>query len=129
MQLSVALEGVMTQQLLPTADGSSRVAAIETLVPTPAVRNLIREGKTHQIVSVMQTGAGVGMQTMDAALATLIRSGQDHPALRRVPLLDARRAAAPARLRRPGQHGGLGECSHERLRLEGDGSHRGEGHR
>jgi twitching motility protein PilT len=76
VQLSVALEGVMTQQLLPTADGSSRVAAIETLVPTPAVRNLIREGKTHQIVSVMQTGAGVGMQTMDAALATLIRSGK-----------------------------------------------------
>jgi twitching motility protein PilT len=76
VQLSVALEGVMTQQLLPTADGSSRVAAIETLVPTPAVRNLIREGKTHQIVSVMQTGAGVGMQTMDAALATLIRAGK-----------------------------------------------------
>jgi len=76
VQLSVALEGVMTQQLLPTADGSSRVAAIETLVPTPAVRNLIREGKTHQIMSVMQTGAGVGMQTMDSALATLIRSGK-----------------------------------------------------
>ncbi len=76
VQLSVALEGVMTQQLLPTADGSSRVAAIETLVPTPAVRNLIREGKTHQIVSVMQTGAGVGMQTMDSALATLVRSGK-----------------------------------------------------
>ena len=128
VQLSVALEGVMTQQLLPTADGSSRVAAIETLVPTPAVRNLIREGKTHQIVSVMQTGAGVGMQTMDAALATLVRSGQDHPAPRRGALLDPRRAASPARLRRPGQHGGLG-ASDERLRLEGDGPHRGEGHR
>ncbi len=76
VQLSVALQGVMTQQLLPTADGSSRVAAIETLVPTPAVRNLIREGKTHQITSVMQTGAGVGMQTMDAALATLVRAGK-----------------------------------------------------
>ena len=76
VQLSVALQGVMTQQLLPTADGSSRVAAIETLVPTPAVRNLIREGKTHQIMSVMQTGAGVGMQTMDAALATLVRTGK-----------------------------------------------------
>jgi twitching motility protein PilT len=75
MQLSVALQGVMTQQLLPTADGSARVAACEVLVPTPAVRNLSREGKTHQIPSAMQTGSGVGMQTMDAALATLVRSG------------------------------------------------------
>jgi twitching motility protein PilT len=74
-QLSVALQGVMTQQLLPTADGSARVAACEVLVPTPAVRNLIREGKTHQITSTMQTGSGVGMQTMDAALAALVRSG------------------------------------------------------
>ena len=69
MQLSVALQGVMTQQLLPTADGSGRVVACEVLVPTPAVRNLIREGKTHQIPSALQTGASVGMQTMDAALA------------------------------------------------------------
>jgi twitching motility protein PilT len=75
-QLSVALQGVMTQQLLPTADGSSRVVACEVLVPTPAVRNLIREGKTHQIPSSMQTGSNVGMQTMDAALATLVRSGK-----------------------------------------------------
>ena len=74
-QLSVALQGVMTQQLLPTADGSARVAACEVLVPTPAVRNLIREGKTHQITSTMQTGSGVGMQTMDAALAALVRAG------------------------------------------------------
>ena len=51
VQLSVALQGVMTQQLLPTADGSGRVVACEVLVPTPAVRNLIREGKTHQIPS------------------------------------------------------------------------------
>jgi twitching motility protein PilT len=81
VQLSVALQGVMTQQLLPTADGTSRVAAIETLVPTAAVRNLIREGKTHQIMSVMQTGAGAGMQTMDAALATLVRQGKISPRL------------------------------------------------
>jgi twitching motility protein PilT len=45
-------------------------------VPTPAVRNLIREGKTHQIPSSMQTGANVGMQTMEAALATLVRQGK-----------------------------------------------------
>jgi twitching motility protein PilT len=74
-QLSVALQGVVTQQLLPTMDGSGRVAACEVLVPTPAVRNLIREGKTHQIYSSMQTGMNVGMQTMDTALAALVRSG------------------------------------------------------
>jgi twitching motility protein PilT len=76
VQLSVALQGVMTQQLLPNADGSGRVVATEILVPTPAVRNLIREGKTHQIYSVMQTGSAVGMQTMDASLATLVRQGK-----------------------------------------------------
>jgi twitching motility protein PilT len=76
VQLSVALMGVMTQQLLPTADGAGRVVACEVLVPTPAVRNLIREGKTHQIPSTMQTSSSVGMQTMDAALATLIRAGK-----------------------------------------------------
>jgi twitching motility protein PilT len=74
-QLSVALQGVITQQLLPTADGSGRVAACEVLVPNAAVRNLIREGKTHQIYSTMQTGGATGMQTMDAALAALVRSG------------------------------------------------------
>jgi twitching motility protein PilT len=76
VQLSVALMGVMTQQLLPTADGSGRVVACEVLVPTPAVRNLIREGKTHQIPSALQTGSGVGMQSMDAALAALVRAGK-----------------------------------------------------
>ncbi len=76
VQLSVTLQGVVTQTLLPRADGSGRVVACEVLVPTPAVRNLIREGKTHQIYSVMQTSANVGMQTMDAALASLVRSGK-----------------------------------------------------
>ena len=76
VQLSVALQGVVTQQLLPTADGSGRVAACEVLVPTPAVRNLIREGKTHQILSAMQTGSASGMQTMDSALAALVRQGK-----------------------------------------------------
>jgi twitching motility protein PilT len=73
VQLSVALQGIVTQQLLPTADGAGRVCASEVLVPTPAVRNLIREGKTHQIYSVLQTGGQHGMQTMDAALADLVR--------------------------------------------------------
>jgi twitching motility protein PilT len=76
VQLSVALQGIMTQQLLPSSDGSGRVVACEVLVPTPAIRNLIREGKTHQIYSVLQTGSSVGMQTMDAALATLVRQGK-----------------------------------------------------
>jgi twitching motility protein PilT len=75
-QLSVALQGIMTQMLLPTADGSGRCVAAEVLVPTPAVRNLIRESKSHQIYSVLQTGGSHGMQTMDASLAQLVRSGK-----------------------------------------------------
>ena len=75
VQLSVALQGIVTQQLLPTADGSGRVVATEVLVPSPAVRNLIREGKTHQIYSVLQTSSAAGMQTMDASLAMLVRQG------------------------------------------------------
>jgi twitching motility protein PilT len=75
-QLSVALQGIVTQQLLPTMDGSGRVVACEVLIPTAAVRNLIREGKTHQIASVMQTGSAQGMQTMDASLASLVRAGK-----------------------------------------------------
>jgi twitching motility protein PilT len=76
VQLSVALQGIVTQQLLPTADGAGRVAACEVLLATPAIRNLIREGKTHQIYSSLQTGGSLGMQTMDAALATLVRSNK-----------------------------------------------------
>jgi len=75
-QLSVALQGIMTQTLLPTADGAGRCVATEVLVPTPAVRNLIREAKSHQIYSVLQTGSAHGMQTMDASLAQLVRAGK-----------------------------------------------------
>jgi twitching motility protein PilT len=75
VQLSVALQGIVTQQLLPTADGQGRTVAAEILIPTPAVRNLIREGKTHQIYSTLQTGGSHGMQTMDASLADLVRRG------------------------------------------------------
>jgi twitching motility protein PilT len=73
VQLSVSLQGIVTQQLIAAADGSGRVVATEVLVPTPAVRNLIREGKTHQIYSALQTGGQFGMQTMDASLAGLVR--------------------------------------------------------
>jgi twitching motility protein PilT len=76
MQLSIALQGIVTQQLLQTADGAGRVAACEVLVPTPAIRNLIREGKTHQIYSAVQTSGSVGMQTMDSHLAQLVRMGK-----------------------------------------------------
>lgn len=71
VQLSSVLESVISQQLLPTADGKGRVAAFEVMHATPAVRNLIREGKTHQIASVLQTGKKIGMQTMDDALFDL----------------------------------------------------------
>src|SRR5579863_9132152 len=93
-QLSVALQGIMTQTLLPTADGSGRCVAAEVLVPTPAVRNLIRESKTHQIYSVLQTGASHGMQTMDAALAQLVRAGKVNRQLAET------RSHAPEELRR-----------------------------
>src|SRR3712207_6529152 len=61
-QLSIAIQGIVTQQLIPAADGRSRVCACEVMVPTPAVRNLIREGKTHQLYSALQTGGQHGMQ-------------------------------------------------------------------
>ena len=76
MQLAIVLQGILTQQLLPTADGSGRVVGVEVLVPTPAIRSLIREGKTHQIYSSLQTSGSTGMQTMDAHLAQLVRSGK-----------------------------------------------------
>jgi twitching motility protein PilT len=94
VQLAVALQGIMTQQLLPTADGSGRVVACETLVPTAAVRNLIREGKTHQIYSTMQTGSAHGMMTMDSSLATLVRAGKITRALAEA------RSTTPDELRR-----------------------------
>jgi twitching motility protein PilT len=74
-QLANALQGIITQTLLPRYDGEARVVACEVLVPTPGVRNLIREGKNHQIYSAMQTGGRFGMQTMDAALVGLMRKG------------------------------------------------------
>ncbi|MHB8439963.1 MAG: PilT/PilU family type 4a pilus ATPase [Acidimicrobiales bacterium] len=74
--LSAALEGVVTQQLIPTADGAGRVACCEVMMCTSAIRNLIRSNKTHQIYSLMQTGGQYGMHTMDQALAKLVHDGQ-----------------------------------------------------
>jgi len=71
-QLSLVLEGVVCQALLPRANGQGRVVALEILIPTSAVRNLIREDKVHQIYSAMQTGQEkVGMQTMNQSLTSL----------------------------------------------------------
>ncbi|HWG74612.1 MAG TPA: PilT/PilU family type 4a pilus ATPase [Acidimicrobiales bacterium] len=76
VQLASALQAVVTQQLLPRHRVKGRVAACEVLVATAAVRNLIREGKTHQIYSSMQSGGKQGMQTMDQSLAELVRQGK-----------------------------------------------------
>jgi twitching motility protein PilT len=70
-QISFVLNGVISQQLLPLANSAGRVVALEVLIPTPAVRNLIREEKIHQIYSAMQTGTESGMQTMNQALFDL----------------------------------------------------------
>lgn len=75
VQLAGVLQGIISQQLLPTTDGKGRVAALEIMLLTPAIQNLIREGKTHQIQSSVQTGGKYGMKTMDMALAELYKSG------------------------------------------------------
>src|SRR4051812_23340015 len=71
VQIAGTLQGVVTQALVPTADGQGRVAALEILLPDDAVRNLIRQGKVEQIYSVMQTNTSRGMQTMEQSLADL----------------------------------------------------------
>jgi len=75
-QLSLVLEGVFCQQLIPTSDGRGRVMAMEIMVVTPAIRNLIREEKIHQIYSAMQAGQKFGMQTMNQSLLNLIQRGK-----------------------------------------------------
>lgn len=75
MQLSNSIQAVFTQTLLPTKDGQGRVMGMETMVVTPAIANLIREGKTTQIYSSIQTGRQLGMQTLEASLAELYKKG------------------------------------------------------
>ena len=92
-QLSFTLEAVFSQQLLPLATGRGRALAMETMIATPAIRALIREGKSHQMYSHIQTGGRLGMKTMAQALADLIRAG-------RVRIEDADRALSdPSELR------------------------------
>jgi twitching motility protein PilT len=95
IQLASTLQAVITQTLLPTADGRGRIAALEILLPDDAVRNLIRQGKIEQIYSVMQTGTSRGLQTMEQALADLV--------LRKVVTRDV----AVSRSSRPDQLDGL----------------------
>jgi twitching motility protein PilT len=75
IQLSGVLNGVISQKLLPTADGTGRVAALEIMIANNAVGNLIREGKTHQIHSIIQSSMKVGMRSMDYSLSDLLRRG------------------------------------------------------
>jgi len=75
MQLAVTLQAVISMTLLPRADRPGRVAAFEIMIATPAIRNLIRERKTHQIYGSIQTGADMGMQTLDNHLLQLYRNG------------------------------------------------------
>ncbi len=75
-QLANSLRAVISQQLLPTIDQKGRTAAVEFMIDIAATRNMIREGKEHQLYSVIQTGKAAGMQTMDQALADLVNSGK-----------------------------------------------------
>jgi twitching motility protein PilT len=75
VMLAATLEGVVTQQLIVNADGTGRVPCAEVLVCTSAIRNLIRQSKSHQIYSLMQVGGSYGMQTMDQGLAQLVKDG------------------------------------------------------
>lgn len=76
VQLSTSLKAVVSQTLIPKADGVGRVAAREIMIVTPAISNLIREGKTHQIYSAIETGAKFGMISLDRALVNLVNLGQ-----------------------------------------------------
>lgn len=75
IQLAAVLQGIISQQLIPKADGKGRIAAMEIMVINSAIQNLIREGKTHQIQSSIQTGSKYGMKTMDMSLVELYKQG------------------------------------------------------
>jgi twitching motility protein PilT len=75
VQIASTLQGVITQTLLPRADGSGRIPAVEILIPDDAVRNLVRQAKVEQIYSIMQTGGKRGMQTLEQALSNLVQRG------------------------------------------------------
>lgn len=76
IQLSTVLEGIVSQQLIPKENGEGRIAAVEMMIATPAIRNMIRDSKTHQIQSLLQTGSKYGMKTMDSSLLELVMKNQ-----------------------------------------------------
>lgn len=76
LQLASTIQAIVTQQLVPTKDRMSRVPAAEIMIATSAIRNMIRDARVHQIYSAMQSGGQLRMQTMDASLAALYRSGE-----------------------------------------------------
>lgn len=78
-QLSMVLEAVITQQLITTADGSGRVVATEVMIATPAIKNLIRDNKIHQISNVIQTSGKHFMKSMDMSLLELVKEGKITP--------------------------------------------------
>jgi len=100
-QLAESLSAVISQVLLPRKDGQGRVAAFEVLISTPAVHNLIRENKTYQIGTVIQTGTNLGMMGMDQSLMSLVNAGVIEPKEARrwasEPKLFPDRAALPPR--------------------------------
>lgn len=75
IQLAAVIQGIISQQLLPKSDGDGRVAAVEIMVANAAIQNMIREGKTHQLQSSIQTGGKYGMKTMDMSLSELYKKG------------------------------------------------------
>jgi twitching motility protein PilT len=79
VQLAVVLQAVVCQQLLPRKDGEGRVAAREVMITTPAISNLIREGKTHMLYQAIDTGAKHGMISMDKALSEMVKQGLIEP--------------------------------------------------
>ena len=114
-QLSLVLEGIVCQALLPRADGKGRVVSLEILVPTPAIRNLIRDDKVHQIYGAMQTGQEkLGMQTANQSLASLYHEAAHHARDRAGSLVAQGRAAGndqPRRGRRRRRGAGRGHAA------------------
>ncbi|HRJ26752.1 MAG TPA: type IV pilus twitching motility protein PilT [Fimbriimonadaceae bacterium] len=105
-QLSVTLQAVISQTLMPTKDGKGRCAGFEVMIATPAIRTLIRDGKTHQLYLDIQTGGEMGMQTLDGHLLDLIRQG-------RVDFETAYgRCSQPQEFLRRAQTGGLVEATY-----------------
>ena len=93
-QLATVLEGVVSQHLIPRADGNGIVPATEVMVVNSAIRNLIREGKPHQITSVLQTSAASGMQTMDNSLSQLFLGRRHYTGRRGRPRAGTRRCSS-----------------------------------